>query len=71
MLRLSFGSNSWWVRVAVQVRGIFSGHEITNFDVRISNLNGSSYKALNLAEAYKKNEKKKMRAYSDRILAVE
>ena len=58
-------------RADVSVRGIFSGHEITYFDVRISNPNAPSYKALNLTEVYKKNEKEKMRAYSDRILPVE
>ena len=58
-------------RADVSARGIFSGHEITYFDVRISNPNAPSYKALNLTEVYKKNEKVKMRAYSDRILQVE
>ena len=58
-------------RSDVSARGIFSSHEVTYFDVRISNPNAPSYKALSLAEVYKRNEKEKMRAYSDRILQIE
>ena len=58
-------------RADVSARGIFSGHEITYFDVRISNPNAPSYRALNLTEVFKKNDKEKMSAYSDRILQVE
>ena len=58
-------------RSDVSARGIFSSHEVTFFDVRISNPNASSYKSLSLAEVYKKNEIEKMKSYSDRILQVE
>ena len=55
----------------VSARGIFSSHEVTFFDVRISKPNASSYKSLSLAEVFKKNEIEKMNLYSDRILQVE
>ena len=49
----------------------FSSHEVTFFDVRISNPNALSNRLLAIAEVYKKNEKEKMKAYGDRILQVE
>ncbi len=58
-------------RLDVSARGIFCSHELTFFDVRISNPNSPTNKALSLAEVYKKNEREKMRAYNDRILQVE
>ena len=58
-------------RSDVSARGIFSSHEVTFFDVRISNPNAPSYKSPSLADVYKKNENEKMRSYGDRILQVE
>ena len=58
-------------RSDVSARGIFSGHEVTFFDVRISNPNAPSYRSLSLNDVYKKNENEKMKAYSDRIIQVE
>ena len=58
-------------RSDVSARGIFSSHEVTFFDVRISNPNAPSYRSLSLADVYKKNENEKMRSYGDRILQVE
>jgi hypothetical protein len=58
-------------RLDVSARGIYSSHELTFFDVRISNPNAPSNRSLANAEVYKKNEKEKMKAYGDRILQVE
>ena len=58
-------------RSDVSARGIFSSHEVTFFDVRISNPNAPSNRTLKLAEVYKKNENEKMKAYNDRILQIE
>ena len=58
-------------RSDVSARGIFSSHEVTYFDVRISNPNAPSYKKLSLMDVYKRNEQEKMRAYGNRILQVE
>ena len=71
-VKLAPGSNTADnARSDVSARGIFSSHELTFFDVRISNPNSQSNKTLTLSEVYKKNEKEKMRAYNDRILQVE
>ena len=51
--------------------GIFSSHELTFFDVRISNQNAPSNRSLTLSAVYSKNEKEKMKAYGDRVLQVE
>jgi hypothetical protein len=48
-----------------------SSHEVTFFDVRISNPKAPSNRLLAIAEVYKKNKKEKMKAYGDRILQVE
>ena len=58
-------------RLDVSARGIYSSHELTFFDVRISNPNAPSNRTITIADVYKRNEKEKMRAYSDRILQVE
>ena len=58
-------------RSDVSARGILNSHEVTFFDVRVSNPNASSYKSLSLAEVYRKNKIEKMKSYSDRILQVE
>ncbi len=58
-------------RSDVSARGIFSSHELTYFDVRITNPISPSNKKLKLCDVYKKNEKEKMRHYNDRILQVE
>ena len=39
--------------------------------MRITNPNVPSNRSLNIAAAYEKNEKEKMRAYNDRVLQVE
>lgn len=58
-------------RLDVSARGIYSSHELTFFDVRISNPNAPSNRSLTLAGVYTKNEKEKMKAYGDRILQIE
>ena len=58
-------------RADVSARGIFSSHELTFFDVRITNPNAPSNQKLSLAAVYKRNEAEKMKAYGDRILQVE
>ena len=58
-------------RLDVSARGIFSSHELTFFDVRISNPNAPSNRSLTIADVYKKNEKEKMKAYGDRIIQIE
>ncbi len=55
----------------VSARGIFSSHELTFFDVRISNPNAPTNRNLSLTDLYKKNEREKMKAYNDRVLQVE
>jgi hypothetical protein len=58
-------------RLDVSVRGTYSSHELTFFDVRISNPNAPSNRSLTLAGVHTKNEKEKMKAYGDRILQIE
>ena len=58
-------------RLDVSARGIYSSHELTFFDVRISNPNAPSNRSLTLTAVYSKNEKEKMKAYGDRVLQVE
>ena len=58
-------------RLDVSARGIFSSHERTFFDVRITNPNAPSNRSLSIAAVYEKHEKEKMRAYNDRVLQVE
>ena len=58
-------------RADTAARGIFSGHELTFFDVRISNPNAPSNRTLPLTTAYIKNKAEKMKAYGNRILQVE
>ncbi len=71
-VRLAPGTNTEDnARSDVSARGIFSSHEVTFFDVRITNPNAPSHKELSLADVYKKNEREKMKAYNDRILQVE
>ena len=55
----------------VSAQRIFSSHERTFFDVRITNPNALSNRSLNIAAVYVKNEKERMRAYNDRVLQVE
>ena len=58
-------------RLDISARSIFSSHELTFFDVRISNPNAPSNRSLTLSAVYSKNEKEKMKAYGDRVLQVE
>ena len=58
-------------RADVETRGIFRSHELTFFNVRISNPNAPSKRTLPLTTAYIKNIAEKMKEYGNRILQVE
>ena len=58
-------------RLDVSARGIFRRHELTFFDVRVTNPNCSTNQNLSLRRIYESHEKQKMTAYNDRVLQVE
>ncbi len=58
-------------RLDVAAKGIFSSHETTFFDVRVTNPNAPSNSQKSLKEVYLKNEKEKMTKYNDRVIQIE
>ncbi len=71
-MKLATGTNlADNARLDISARGLFSSHELTYFDVRITNPNAPSHRAKSLQEVYRQNEKEKMTAYNDRVLQVE
>ena len=72
IMKLKKGSNTADnARLDVSAKGIFSSHEVTFFDIRITNPNNASNCEKPLSDIYKKHEQEKMGMYNDRVLQVE
>ena len=65
------GSNAEGARLDISAIGLWSAHERTFFDVRVTHPTAISHMKKSLSYLYKENENQKKNMYNDRIINVE